>query len=164
MRAAAICFLLLAIVLPSCGGHRSAAPAPTATKRTSIPAAVSWKDRMSTACSDLGAAVDELPLSSAPDGLKRYLEDVLALELAFDQRVSGIRPSSMETEALQKAARARREWESSLARLLRDVKRHDQAAALSEARAAEALAHEANASLEGLGLTQCLLPFTGIPG
>jgi len=162
--AAPICAALLVIALVGCDGRPTSVPPSASVKSTSVPAPVSWRDEMSAACSDLGAAVDDLPLSSGRDGLKTYLKSVLALELAFDRRASSIEPSSLEGGLVEKTARTRREWEGSLARLLRDVVRDDEDAALAEADTTEMLAHRANASLQDLGLTQCLLPFTGIPG
>jgi hypothetical protein len=164
MRHVALVLAVLVMVSAGCGGKSASVPPSASAETTGIPAAVSWKDRMSAACSDLGAAVGQLPLSSDRDGLRVYLKDILALELAFDRRISSIEPSSMEAHLLERSAQDRREWESSLARLLRDIVRDDQGAALAEAGRAEVLAHRANATLEDLGLTQCLLPFTGIPG
>ena len=160
-------FISVAVLLTAvagCGGNSASQAPPAAVKAASSRAPVSWKDEMSAACSDLGAAVDELPLSGDRDGLAVYLKSVLALELAFDRRASSIEPSAPEARLLASVAQARRAWESSLARLLRDVVRDDREAALAEARTTRRLARRANAHLEELALTQCLLPFTGIPG
>lgn len=151
--------------LPGWEGDSPASGKPSdASGSPTVPAAVPWKTNMSAACSDLGAAVLHLDPPADRAGLERYLRRVLALELAFDGRAETFEPAPMDAPEARRAASLRKQWERALARLALAAAEGDDKRALAAADRAQTLARKANVSFEALGLTQCLLPETGIPG
>lgn len=122
-------------------------------------------EQMSAACSGLGAELGRLRSPTNRDSLSRYLRQVAGLERSFGARVASLEPPPSYAVEARHALASRRDWQRGFGRLVRAVVRLGETkAVLAAGTALEDLARRTNVSFESLGLTQCLLPSSGIPG
>jgi hypothetical protein len=123
-----------------------------------------WKAEMSSACSDLTARIARLTAPKDRDGLVQHLRQIVALEHSFEARASSLEPPASLAAEAERALASRRDWKRALARLARAGASGKRNAALREATVAQSVAQRTTLLFGSLGLTECLLPRTGIPG
>jgi hypothetical protein len=122
-----------------------------------------WIVRMNAECRRRNARVAAVGRPASFSDLAQYAERLLTIDRRHDRRVASIRPpSSFAAEArwLQRVGAAR---EHGLQRVATSLRAGQSAGATARLRSLQLLAARANGKLIGLGLTDCVLPASGLP-